>query len=164
MDIVFFLELEKVKLYQDSLSIGNGMLYGNFYRSELYGLPHIFVSVNTVSSTKRLRLNEKSSILWHKLLGHISKHIIERLIKDEILLNLDFSYFNTCVDCIKGNVAPLSRPDLLGRIRTETGMPLKSLHHSKSYLCGSDYKIGQAHKPLHLTKSIYNEGIQAFSK
>ena len=102
MDIVFFLELEKVKLYQDSLSIGNGMLYGNFYRSELYGLPHIFVSVNTISSTKRLRLNEKSSILWHKLLGHISKQIIERLIKDEILLNLNFSYFNTCVDCIKG--------------------------------------------------------------
>ena len=25
-------------------------------------------------------------------------------------------------------------------------------------------KIGQAHKHLHLTKSIYNEGIQAFSK
>ena len=61
-------------------------------------------------------------------------------------------------------VAPLSRPDLLGRIRIESGMPLKSLHHSKSYLCGSDYKIGQAHKHLHLTKSIYNEGIQTFSK
>ena len=62
------------------------------------------------------------------------------------------------------SVAPLSRPDPLRRIRTESGMPLKSLHHSKSYLCGSDYKIGQAHKHLHLTKSLYNEGIQAFSK
>ena len=61
-------------------------------------------------------------------------------------------------------VAPLSRPDPLGWIRTESRMPLKSLHHSKSYLCGSDYKIGQAHKRLHLTKTIYNEGIQAFSK
>ena len=61
-------------------------------------------------------------------------------------------------------VAPLSRPDPLGRIRTESGMPQKSLNHSKSYLCGSDYKIEQAHKHLYLTKSIYNEGIQAFSK
>ena len=41
---------------------------------------------------------------------------------------------------------------------------LLSLDHSKSYLCGSDFKIGQAHKHLHLTKYIYNKGIQAFSK
>ena len=40
---------------------------------------------------------------------------------------------------------------------------LLSLNHSKSYLCGSDFKIGQAYKHLHLTKYIYNEGIQAFS-
>ena len=54
---------------------------------------------------------------------------------------------------IKVNVAaPLTRPDPLGRIRTESGMPLKSLNHLKSYLCGSDCEIGQAHK--HLTKYI----------
>ena len=35
-------------------------------------------------------------------------------------------------------VAPLSRPDPLGRIRTESGMQLKSLHYSKSYLRGSN--------------------------
>ena len=40
---------------------------------------------------------------------------------------------------------------------------LLSLNHSKSYLCESDFKIGQAHKYLHLTKYIYNEDIQAFS-
>ena len=69
--------------------------------------------------------------------------------------------YNSDSECV---AAPLSRPDSLGRIRTEFWMPLKSLHHSKSYLFGSDYKIGQAHKHLHLKKSIYNEGIQAFSK
>ena len=47
---------------------------------------------------------------------------------------------------------PLTRPDPFRRIRTESGMPLKSLNHSKSYLCGSDCEIGQAHK--HLTKYI----------
>ena len=37
-------------------------------------------------------------------------------------------------------VAPLSRPNPLGQIRTESGMPLKLLNHLKSYLCGSEYK------------------------
>ena len=41
---------------------------------------------------------------------------------------------------VRDLVMPLSRPDPLRRIRTESGMPLKSLHHSKSYLCGSEYK------------------------
>ena len=41
---------------------------------------------------------------------------------------------------------------------------LLSLNHSKSYCCGSDFKVGQAHKHLHLTKYIYNEDIQTFSK
>ena len=39
---------------------------------------------------------------------------------------------------------------------------LLSLNHSKSYLWGSDFKIGQAHK--HLTKYIYNEGILCLFK
>ena len=29
---------------------------------------------------------------------------MKRLIKDEILPNIDFSYFDTCVDCIKGKL------------------------------------------------------------
>ena len=49
-------------------------------------------------------LNEKSSILWHKIMSHISKQRMERLIKDEILLGLDFLYFDTCVDWIKSKL------------------------------------------------------------
>ena len=48
------------------------------------------IYVNSVGSTKRLRLNEKSSTLWHKRLGHIYRQRMERLIKDEILSDLDF--------------------------------------------------------------------------
>ena len=82
------------------------------------------------------------------------------------LQQLVFCYYNMK---LKICVAPLSRPNPFWRIRTESGMPLKSLNHSKSYLCGSDLKFWQAHKHLHyfiynLTKYIYNEGIQAFSK
>ena len=59
---------------------------------------------NTISSSKHLRLNEKSSTLWHKCLSHISRQRMERLVKDEILPDLDFSYFDTCVDYIKGKL------------------------------------------------------------
>ena len=93
----------KVKLYRDSLLIGTGVLCGSLYRLELSVLPYVSATftINTASSSKRLRLNEKSSILWYKYLGHISKHRMVRLIKDEILLDLNFSDFDTCVDCIK---------------------------------------------------------------
>ena len=37
-------------------------------------------------------------------LGHISRQKMERLMKDKILPNLDFSYFDTCVDCIKSKL------------------------------------------------------------
>ena len=52
---------------------------------------------------KRSALNESSADLWHKRLGHISKERILRLIKSEVLPQLDFTdWNNTCVDCIKG--------------------------------------------------------------
>ena len=90
----------KVKLYRDSLLIGTEVLCESLYKLELSALPYVSttLNVNTASSSKRLRLNEKSSILWHKCLGHISKQIMVRLIKDEILLDLDFFDFDTCVD------------------------------------------------------------------
>ena len=75
------------------------MLCGNLYRLELYGFSSIYVFVNTVINTKRLRLNEKSSTLWCKCLGHISKQRMKRLVKNEILPD-----FDTCVDCIKGKL------------------------------------------------------------
>ena len=61
----FLFGIGKVKLYGDSLLIGIGVLCGSFYRLELYALPSAYatLTVNIVSSTKRLRLNEKSSIL-----------------------------------------------------------------------------------------------------
>jgi len=51
---------------------------------------------------------ETSSMLWHIQLDHISRPIIERLIKDGIFVNLDFSNFDTCVNCVKGKIASKS--------------------------------------------------------
>ena len=51
---------------------------------------------------------------------------MERLIKDEILPYLDFLYFDTCVDCIKGKLTAKVRnakidicTELLGFIHTD---------------------------------------------
>ena len=47
-------------------------------------------------------MNEDSSILWHRRLGHISIERTKRLVNDGVLSTLDFIDFDTCVDCIKG--------------------------------------------------------------
>ena len=86
--------------------------------------------VNTVNGTKCLRLNQKFSILWHKRLGHISRQGIERLIKDEILPNLDFSYFDTCVDCIKGKLTAKIR-------KAKVDKCIKLLGFIHTNICGS---------------------------
>ena len=52
--------------------------------------------------TKRNLINENSSYLWHRRLGHISKERMKRLVKDGILPNLDFTDLDVCVDFIKG--------------------------------------------------------------
>ena len=46
-------------------------------------------------------MNDRSAFLWHRCLGHIYRERMERLIKNEILSNLDFTDLNICVDCIK---------------------------------------------------------------
>ena len=51
---------------------------------------------------KRSVTNEESSLLWHLRLGHISIQRIKRLVNEEVLSSLDFTDFETCLDCIKG--------------------------------------------------------------
>ena len=48
-------------------------------------------------------INELSASLWHKRLGHIFKERVQRLVKNEILNDLDFIDVGICVNCIKGN-------------------------------------------------------------
>ena len=54
-------------------------------------------------------MNENSTILWHKRLGHISREMMERLIKNEIMTSLDFSDFTSCVECIKGKYTKVKK-------------------------------------------------------
>ena len=42
-------------------------------------------------------------MLWHWRLGHISIERMKKLVNDGVLSTLDFTDFETCVHCIKGN-------------------------------------------------------------
>jgi hypothetical protein len=64
------------------------------------------VSSSTNVSSKRKRCDDATSVkLWHYRLGHISNGRIERLIKDDILIPLDFSNSDYYIDCITGKYA-----------------------------------------------------------
>ena len=55
------------------------------------------ITLHSNVGSKRGLINENSSILWH-----ISRERIEKLVKEEILQNFNFTDFHVCVDCIKG--------------------------------------------------------------
>ena len=58
-------------------------------------------SLSLTTGIKRSVMNEESS-LWHRRLGHISIQWIKRLVNEGVLSSLDFTDFETCLDCIKG--------------------------------------------------------------
>ena len=90
-------------LYKNTCMIGGGTLCDGLYKVTLNNLyAEILMTLHHNVGTKRGLANEQSAYLWHKRLGHISKERMERLVKNEILPNLDFTDLSVCVDCIKG--------------------------------------------------------------
>ena len=105
----FLFKNNKVEMYKDGKVVGSGTLCGNLYRLDLFsnGLNYsVNFVVAPIVASKRPRVNDNFSKLWHKRLGHISRHRMERLVKGGILHNLDFSDFLTCVECVKGKCGP----------------------------------------------------------
>ncbi|KAL0354343.1 UNVERIFIED_CONTAM: hypothetical protein Sangu_1015600 [Sesamum angustifolium] len=62
-----------------------------------------------VKGKGRCVTNEDSSILWHWRLGHVSIGRIEKLVIDGVFNTLDFTDFDTRVDCIKGKQINVSK-------------------------------------------------------
>ena len=82
--------------------IGSGTLHDGVYKlnlDNLYAETLLTLHHNVV--TKRSLVDEQSTYLWHKRLRHISKERMPRLVKNEILPDLDFIDLNVCVNCIK---------------------------------------------------------------
>jgi hypothetical protein len=81
-------------------------------------------------SSKCKRCDDATSAkLWHYRLGHISRGRIDRLIKDDILISLDFSNSDYCIDCIKGKYAKQVKK---GEAKRSTGV-LEIIHMN---VCG----------------------------
>ncbi|RVW65982.1 Retrovirus-related Pol polyprotein from transposon TNT 1-94 [Vitis vinifera] len=88
-------------LIYKSECVGNGILSDGLYCIFLKNdTAHNSLHVQT--GIKRCVVKEDSSTLWHRRLGHISIDRIKRLVNDGVLRTLDFTNFETCVDCIKG--------------------------------------------------------------
>jgi hypothetical protein len=88
-------------LFYKSDCVGNGILSDGLYCINLQNNV-IYDSMHVNTGTKRCVINDDSSKLWHRRLGHISIERIKRLVNEGVLNTLDFTDFETCVDCIKG--------------------------------------------------------------
>jgi hypothetical protein len=86
-------------------------------------------SMNVSSKCKRCD-DATSAKLWHYHLGHISRGRIERLIKDDIPIPLDFSNSDYCIDCIKRKYAKQVKK---GEAKRSAGV-LEIIHTD---ICGS---------------------------
>jgi len=90
-------------LYRHTYYYGSGTLCDGLYHLNLnVNFTNSLFNVEHVSSSKCNVQNENYAFLWHQRLGHISKERMMRLVKNEILPQLDFGDWDVCVDCIKG--------------------------------------------------------------
>ena len=107
--------------------IGSGTLYDGLYKLNLDNLyVETLMTLHHNVGTKRSLVDERFAYLWHKRLGHISKERMQRLVKNEILPDLNFTYLNVCV-CVwivlKAN-----------KINTQRKEPREALGFLKSYI------------------------------
>ena len=90
-------------LFKNSKLIGSGILCDGLYKFKLDNVfAETLMTLHHNGGINRSLIDENSAYLWHKRLGHISKERMQRLIKNEILSNLDFTDLEVCIDCIKG--------------------------------------------------------------
>ena len=126
-------------LFYKSNLIGNGTLSDGLFSIDLQNdATNNAMHVHT--GIKRCVINEDSSMLWHRRLGHISIQRIKRLVNDGVLSTLDFTDFETCVDCIKGKQTNKSKKGA-----TRSTNILEIIH---SDICYPDMDMGS--KILHL--------------
>ena len=131
-------------LFYKSDYVGNGILSNGLYCINLQNNV-TYDSMHVRTDTKRCVINEDSSKLWHRRLGHISIDRIKRLVNEGILNTLDFTDFETCVDCIKG---------------MQTNKSKKGANRSSDIL-----EIIHTYRFFHLTAlGLWNQEMQSFLK
>ena len=90
-------------LFKYNHLIGTGVLCDGLYKLKLDGMyAKIILTLHHDVGIKHNLVHEQFAFSWHKRLGHVSRERMKRLIKNEILPDLDFMDLNICMDCIKG--------------------------------------------------------------
>jgi len=79
-------------------TLSDGLFFLDLQNNTTHNAIHIHTRI------KICFINENFSMLWPRRLGHISIERIKRLVNDRVLNTLDFTDFETCVDCIKGKL------------------------------------------------------------
>ncbi|KAL5823734.1 hypothetical protein ACOSQ4_021634 [Xanthoceras sorbifolium] len=126
-------------LFYKSDCIGNGTLSDGLYCINLQNNA-TYNTMHVQTGTKRCVIDEDSSTLWHRRLGHISIERIKRLVKDGVLSTLNFTNFETCVDCIKGKQTNKSKKganrssDILEIIHTDICCPDMDSYGQKYFI------------------------------
>ena len=130
-------------LFYKSNCVGNGTLFDGLYCINLQNNA-TYDSMHVHTGTKIYVINEDSSKLWHRRLGHISIERIKRLVNEGVLNTLDFTDFETCVDCIKGKQTNKSKKganrssDILEIIHTDKCSPDMDSHGQKYFISFMD--------------------------
>ena len=127
-----------VNLSTNSTNIGYGVLIDGLYQLSLV-VNGEYIFHTDKATSKRSRIQERSFMLWHKRLGHISRERVERLIKNDILPFFDFEDMEICVDCIRRKLSKAKNKgasrssDLLEIVHTDISGPYSTT------ICGSRY-------------------------
>ena len=93
---------DSFQLIKNSIVVGYGTICDGLFKLKLSDVPYSLTASQESVGIKRSIMTENSSLLWHRRLGHISIERVKRLVNSGVLDNLDFTDFDTCVDCIKG--------------------------------------------------------------
>ena len=117
-------------LYRHSYYYGSSTLVDDLYRFNLDVMyaDSLFLVKHGIGNKRNVHYY-CSAFLWHQRLGHISKERILRLVKSDILPQLDFTDWDVCVDCIKGKQTRHTSKNLAMR----SNKPLELIHTD---ICG----------------------------
>ena len=148
-------------LSNKSKVIGYGALSDGLFHIQLHN-DVTYIYMHVIAGLKRCVMNEKSSMLWHWRLGHISIERMKKLVNDGVLSALDFADFKTCVNCIKGKQTNKSKRgakrsiNLLEIIHTDIFCPDMDANDPKYFITFIDdylryiylYLLRSKYKPL----------------
>ena len=152
-------------LYKNTYMIGSGTFSDSLYKLNFNNLyVEILMTLHHNVDTKRGLVNECSAYLWYKRLGHIFKERLERLIKNEILSNLDFIDLNVCVDYIKDKQTKHTNKQLLEIIHTDIYGPfdVSSFNKEKYFTTFTDDFLRYGHVYLLHEKSQAVDALEIY--